>query len=343
MDFTPGALAATYVSTDARTFKEPPPAWQPTNTNDRTTWFGGSPQSLVGDLIREGVTGVAGQVSEPYLQSAVRPDILFPAYVAGFNLIESFYMATPHLSWQTVIVGDPLCAPFPRKAVPAGDIDGGIDPEFDLPVFFARRRLEEFIRRMPGVEPRAAALAMRADILLGRNDRAGARRLFEEATALSPKAVQLRMSLADLLTVDGAYDAAADQYQQVLALEPDNIVALNNLAYDMAVRQKKPAEAAGLARKALALSPKNFTIMDTVGWIEFLLGNTAQASRMLAEAAKGAPRNADIRLHNAIVLAAQGARGNAETELAEALKLNPGLDTRSEVVELRSRLGVKPN
>jgi uncharacterized protein (TIGR03790 family) len=90
MDFAPGAIAASFVSTDARTFKEPPPTWLPTNTNDRATWFGGSPQSLVGDLIREGVTGAAGQVSEPYLQSAVRPDVLFPAYVAGYNLVESF-------------------------------------------------------------------------------------------------------------------------------------------------------------------------------------------------------------------------------------------------------------
>ena len=40
--------------------------------------------------------------------------MLFPAYLAGFNLIESFYLAIPHLSWQTIVVGDPLCAPFPR-------------------------------------------------------------------------------------------------------------------------------------------------------------------------------------------------------------------------------------
>ena len=41
----------------------------------------GSAHALVGDLIRDGVTGVAGHVAEPYLQSVVRPDLLFAAYV----------------------------------------------------------------------------------------------------------------------------------------------------------------------------------------------------------------------------------------------------------------------
>ena len=69
-------------------------------------------QSLIADLVRDGVTGVAGYVGEPFLDGTIRPDILFPAYVGGLNLIEAYYAAMPYLSWQTVIVGDPLCAPF---------------------------------------------------------------------------------------------------------------------------------------------------------------------------------------------------------------------------------------
>jgi uncharacterized protein (TIGR03790 family) len=342
MDFTPGALAASFVSTDARTFKEPPDKWQPTNTNDRNTWFGGSPQSLIGDLIREGITGVAGQSSEPYLQSAVRPDVLFPAYLAGFNLVESFYLAIPHLSWQTLVVGDPLCGPFERTPLTRIDIDAGLDPEFDLPSFFAKRRLAETVRSMPGIDPKAAALALRGELLLG-SDRTAARKLLEEASALSPATTRLHMTLAELLTLEGQSDAAAERYQRVLKLDSANVIALNNLAYDLAVRQKKPAEAVNMARKALALSPNDATIMDTVGWIDYLMGNTAQASRMLMQAAKGAPRNAEIRLHNAIALAAQGARGAAESELAEALKLDSTLETRPEVQDLRARWGTGPN
>ncbi len=101
-----GALALIFVSTSARTFDEPPEDW---TTGEWNNTFYGSPQSLIADLINEGVTGTAGYVYEPYLETCVQPDILFPAYLSGYNLAESFYMATRYLSWQTVIVGDPLC------------------------------------------------------------------------------------------------------------------------------------------------------------------------------------------------------------------------------------------
>ena len=39
-----------------------------------------------------------------------RPDLLFPAYFSGRNLAESYYLAIPALSWQNIVVGDPLCS-----------------------------------------------------------------------------------------------------------------------------------------------------------------------------------------------------------------------------------------
>src|SRR4030095_3633917 len=138
----PGAIAGTFAGADARTFQPPPQAWVPMkDPSNRATWFGGSPQSLVGDLIREGVTGVAGNVAEPFLQGGVRPNLLFPAYLAGFNLAEAFYLSTPYLSWETVIVGDPLCQPFMQKALAKADVDPAVDAATDLPSFFSERRL----------------------------------------------------------------------------------------------------------------------------------------------------------------------------------------------------------
>ena len=109
----------------------------------------------------------------------------------------------------------------------------------------------------------------------------------------------------------------------MIALQPTNAIALNNLAYDMAVREKKPAEALPMARKAL-VAPDNATILDTVGWIEFLLGNNAEAARLLVQAAKGAPRNAEVRLHNAMALAAQGARAAAADRARGGHQARPG-------------------
>jgi hypothetical protein len=40
----------------------------------------------------------------------VRPDYLLPAYYQGRTLAESYYQALPLLSWQGVVLGDPLCS-----------------------------------------------------------------------------------------------------------------------------------------------------------------------------------------------------------------------------------------
>lgn len=105
----PGGIATEYVSTDARTFREPPAAWQITTWNNRAGYFAGSPQSLAGDLLREGATGVSGNVYEPYLPFTTHPDLLFPAYLSGWTLAESYWRAIPLLSWMNVVAGDPLC------------------------------------------------------------------------------------------------------------------------------------------------------------------------------------------------------------------------------------------
>jgi uncharacterized protein (TIGR03790 family) len=105
----PGGIATEYVSTDARTFHEPPAGWQITTWKNRAGFFAGSPQSLAGDLLREGATGVSGHVYEPYLAFTPHPDLLFPAYLEGWTLAESYWRSIPALSWMNVVVGDPLC------------------------------------------------------------------------------------------------------------------------------------------------------------------------------------------------------------------------------------------
>ena len=215
--FVPGAIAGMFVSTDARTFREPPAGWATGSWTDRTKFFAGSPQSLSGDLIREGVTGVAGHVAEPYLDATIRPNILFPAYLSGFNLAEAFYLAMPFVSWQTVVVGDPLCAPFPRKALQPSDIDAGIDPSTGLPALFSARRLRVAIAR--GVRTDAARLVARAEALSAKDDKAGARAALEEATALEPRMQAAQLALARDYELSREYDKAIERYRLALSGE----------------------------------------------------------------------------------------------------------------------------
>ena len=106
----PGAIATEFVSSDARTFARPPDGWNVGNWTDKQTWFANSPQTMTADFIHEGATGASGHVYEPYLTFTPRPDYLLPAYFAGRNLAESYYLSIPALSWMNVVIGDPLCA-----------------------------------------------------------------------------------------------------------------------------------------------------------------------------------------------------------------------------------------
>lgn len=101
-DWIPGALAETFVSTGGRSFNYP-------------TNYG---QSLVADIIRDGVTGVKGYVYEPYLDAIAHPDILFDAYTQGFSSGESYYMASAYLGWMDTVVCDPKLSPYNPSIIP---------------------------------------------------------------------------------------------------------------------------------------------------------------------------------------------------------------------------------
>jgi uncharacterized protein (TIGR03790 family) len=107
----PGGIATEYVSSDGRTFARPPANWKSRpRWDDPRYMFAGSSQGLAADLIEEGATGASGHVFEPYLPFTPRPDYLLPAYYQGRTLAESFYLAIPALSWQNIVLGDPLCS-----------------------------------------------------------------------------------------------------------------------------------------------------------------------------------------------------------------------------------------
>ena len=338
MQFAPGSIAANLASFDARTFHQPPDEWKPTGSSDKTAWFEGSGDALIGDLIRDGITGVSGQVAEAYVLGAVRPEILFPAYLGGFNLAEAFYLAVPTLSWQTIVVGDPLCAPFGRTPLSTEQLEEPIDETTGLPGLFAKRRLAALRAANRDVPEAALPLVARFQTLLDLDDRAGAKRALEDGLVLAPRAVGVMVSLAQLEEQMGDDDAALARYRRILDLQPTNVVALNNLAYALAVRHNAAGEAQSLARRAMSLAPRSGIILDTLAWVEHLLGNDSVGAGLFEQAVRLEPGQAEIRLHAAIVYAAAGQPDRARVELKEAVRLDPAVEGRDEVRQLRERI-----
>jgi tetratricopeptide (TPR) repeat protein len=276
-------------------------------------------------------------VAEPYLDASIRADILFPAYLAGFNLAESFYLAMPYLSWQTMVVGDPLCRPFDRPALEPAAIDKGLDPATELPAMFSARRLAVLSRT---TTPEAAKAVLRAEARLARKDRSGGQRALEEATAIDAKLVTAHLMLAGEFEVQQAFDKAIERYRLAIAASPDNVMALNNLAYALAVRKADAAGALPYAERAMRLSGgRSAEIADTLAWVQHLLGRNREAADTLARIVKAEPSQATYRLHYASALAALGRLDEAGAELKEAVRLDAALDTSDEVKALRAKIG----
>ncbi|WP_051305305.1 TIGR03790 family protein [Desulfogranum mediterraneum] len=67
-------------------------------------------------MLEEGVAATIGPVYEPYVQAFPLPDIFFPTLVEGYlSLGEAYLISLPYLSWQMLLIGDPLYQPFQPK------------------------------------------------------------------------------------------------------------------------------------------------------------------------------------------------------------------------------------
>jgi uncharacterized protein (TIGR03790 family) len=91
--FPPGAIAVHIHSFSAHTLRSATEGW-------------------CGPLLARGATATVGNVFEPYLEYLHRPDLLMRALARGDDLVDAAYYALPVLSWQSIVIGDPLYRPF---------------------------------------------------------------------------------------------------------------------------------------------------------------------------------------------------------------------------------------
>jgi tetratricopeptide (TPR) repeat protein len=160
-------------------------------------------------------------------------------------------------------------------------------------------------------------------------------------TAKTPDAVELADMNYDLAMLAEKLDKLDDMerlLRLVIAAKPDHHHAYNALGYSFADRSVRLPEAKLLIQRAVKLAPDDPFIADSLGWVEFRLGNAAEAERILTAAFKSKP-DAEIAAHLGEVLWSQGRKTEARALLTTAWRQSPGNDT---LVETLKRLGVKP-
>ena len=105
------------------------------------------------------------------------------------------------------------------------------------------------------------------------------------------------MAKGMLLSPEGKVQQAKAEYEAALKIDPDQPLALNNLAFLLAERLKKPAEALPYAKHASRLQPRDDNVLDTYGWILSLNGKLGDAAGTLLRALEINRDNVDATLH----------------------------------------------
>jgi tetratricopeptide (TPR) repeat protein len=116
----------------------------------------------------------------------------------------------------------------------------------------------------------------------------------------------------------------------VVEAQPQNIIALNNLAYLLADHTNDTDDALKFAQKAKELAPNDVNVEGTIGWAYFRKGLYDNALRHLQDAVNREGRNvaagtAIRRYHLAMAYKRAGENDKAAKALSAALKLDPNL------------------
>ncbi len=151
-----------------------------------------------------------------------------------------------------------------------------------------------------------------------------------------PHDSRVRLVLADAQAQMGNQDAAVAHLEQVVAAEPENVAALNNLSWTYHLR--KDERALATAGKAYRLAPKSPMIADTYGWILLSAGKVEEALPVLQEAARLAPGEPNIAFHHAAALARSGEREEATRRLRTLLAAHAEFSERGAAQALLTQL-----
>lgn len=190
------------------------------------------------------------------------------------------------------------------------------------------------LEQLPVSSPQAARLKALAISQWLRDDKqiTAAFATLEKALAQFPTDTDLQSEMAMLCEKLGRFEQMESLLRGLMKAKPSDPHAFNALGYSLADRKVRLDEARELILKAVQLAPRDPFIQDSLGWLEYRVGNTQEALRIL-EAAFNQRPDAEIAAHLGEVLWTLGERDKAGAIWREGLALKADNETLLETLK----------
>jgi tetratricopeptide (TPR) repeat protein len=141
-----------------------------------------------------------------------------------------------------------------------------------------------------------------------------------------PNSLPAKKALAVLLQMIGRFEESVTLYEQIIKIQPDNLIVINNLAWILCEEQHKHQEALELAQRGLKIAPQYIDLIDTRGVVYLRLNQFDKAAQdftmCLKLYPKGTPGVSATYFHLAKALIGLGQKSEAVEKLNKALEIN---------------------
>lgn len=185
----------------------------------------------------------------------------------------------------------------------------------------ARKALDATLQKHPGFVPAAVNLA-RMDLADKQPEKALQR--FETLLAKDGKNVDLIMAYAEFLQLTGKAGDAQSWLEKAHQARPEAIQPTLALTA-IAMRNKDAKRALELAQSGVSKKPDSPALLDNLAMVQLASGDTNQALATFAKLVKVAPTAPASYIKLARAQAQSGASAAAIDSLQKAISLNPGL------------------
>lgn len=206
-------------------------------------------------------------------------------------------------------------------------------------VYLAEKKLDkatEMYQEAYKIQPNDKVLLTLADLLNAQGKLPDAIKLLNNALEKNNKNGSIHFKLATTYQQQNDTQKAEEHYKAILTEQPDNVLALNNLAF--LYSQNNNPQALDFAKKAYDKAPESAAILDTYGNILVKQGQAKEGLPILEKAASLAPKENDIQFHLAEAYSANDNNQKALEILEAIVKAEQDFSEKKAAVSLLDKL-----